>query len=75
MAGKLSKTARASTRGKRVAVGHHVLVRDPSVEVSRVKLANFSFNGRKYSGLAWMSDAGDVYMNAEVHYKKANPEA
>jgi predicted double-glycine peptidase len=74
MAGTLSKTARASTRGKRVIQGRHVLVRDPSVEVSRVKLANFSFNGRKYSGLAWLSEAGNVHMNAEVYYKLSTLE-
>lgn len=72
MAGKLSKTARASTRGKRVVEGNHVVARDHSIEVSRVKLANYSLNGRKYSGLAWMSEAGDIYMNAEVRYKKAS---
>jgi hypothetical protein len=70
MAGKLSKTARASTRGKRVVEGNHVVARDHSIVVSRVKLANYSLNGKKYNGLAWMSESGDIYMDSEVRYKK-----
>ena len=70
MAGTLSKTARASTRGKRTVEGKHVVVRDTSIEVSRVKLANYTLRGRKYSGMAWMSEAGDIYTNAEVRYDK-----
>jgi len=72
MAGKVSKTSRASTRGKRVVEGLHVVVIDPNIEVSRVKLSNYSINGKKYNGLAWMAESGDIYMNNEVFYKKIN---
>lgn len=70
MSGKLSKTARASTRGKRVAEGKHVVIADPETSVTRIKLVNYDLagDGTRFNGMAWMDDDGKIYANAKVRY-------
>lgn len=57
--GKMSKTARASTRGKRVQEVFHV--NQKGEKVQRVLFA--SNNTRRFM---WMNEEGDLFNNKEV---------
>lgn len=67
---KLSKTARASTRGKVVLKAWHV-ARDSGKSVSRVKLVNHLIEGKRTSRLGWMTEDGEVLLDHQVEYRQA----
>lgn len=67
---KLSKTARASTRGKVVLKAWHV-ARDSGKAVSRVKLVNHLIEGKRTSRLGWITDDGEVLLDHQVEYRQA----
>ena len=67
---KLSKTARASTRGKVVFKAWHV-ARDSGKPVSRVKLVNHLIEGKRTSRLGWITEDGDVLLDDQVEYRQA----
>ena len=56
---KLSKTARASTRGKVVLKAWHV-ARDSGETVSRVKLVNHLIDGKATTRFGWVTEGGRV---------------
>jgi hypothetical protein len=66
---KLSKTARASTRGKVVLKAWHV-ARDSGKPVSRVKLVNHLIEGKRTSRLGWMTEDGEVLLDHQVEYRQ-----
>ena len=66
---KLSKTARASTRGKVTLKAWHVS-RDSGKQVSRVKLVNHLIEGKRTSRLGWITDDGEVLLDHQVEYRQ-----
>jgi hypothetical protein len=67
---KVSKTARASTRGKVVLKAWHV-ARDSGKAVSRVKLVNHLIDGRRTSRLGWVTEDGEILLDHQVEYRHA----
>ncbi len=67
---KLSKTARASTRGKVVLKAWHV-ARESGKPVSRVKLVNHLIEGKRTSRLGWMTEDGDILLDHQVEYRQS----
>ncbi|MDG2307327.1 MAG: hypothetical protein P8R42_22300 [Candidatus Binatia bacterium] len=67
---KLSKTARASTRGKVVLKAWHV-ARDSGKSVSRVKLVNHLIEGKRMSRLGWITEDGEVLLDHQVEYRQS----
>jgi len=67
---KLSKTARASTRGKVVLKAWHV-ARESGKAVSRVKLVNHLIEGKRTSRLGWITEDGEVLLDHQVEYRQA----
>lgn len=63
MAKKVSKTSRASTRGKRVVEYNHI--NSAGEIVSRVLFVKNS--KRRFM---WMNEAGDLFENSEVTLKR-----
>lgn len=68
---KLSKTARASTRGKVVLKAWHV-ARESGKPVSRVKLVNHLIEGKRTSRLGWMTEDGEVLLDHQVEYRQTS---
>lgn len=68
---KVSKTARASTRGKVTLKAWHV-AKDSGKAVSRVKLVNHLIGGKRTSRLAWITEDGQVLLDHEVEYRRAD---
>ena len=68
---KLSKTARASTRGKVVLKAWHV-ARESGKLVSRVKLVNHLIEGKRTSRLGWMTEDGEVLLDHQVEYRQTS---
>jgi len=68
---KLSKTARASTRGKVVLKAWHV-ARDSGKAVSRVKLVNHVIDGKRTSRLGWVTEDGEILLDNQVEYRHAD---
>lgn len=68
---KLSKTARASTRGKVVLKAWHV-ARDSGKAVSRVKLVNHLIEGKRTTRLGWVTEDGKIYLDHQVEYRHAD---
>ena len=67
---KLSKTARASTRGKVVLKAWHV-ARDSGETVSRVKLVNHLIDGKATTRFGWVTEGGRVLLDNPVEYRWA----
>jgi len=67
---KLSKTARASTRGKVVLKAWHVS-KDSGKAVSRVKLVNHLIDGKPTTRFGWISEDGEVLLDHQVEYRYA----
>ena len=67
---KLSKTARASTRGKVVLKAWHV-AKETGKPVSRVKLVNHLIDGKRTSRFGWLSEDGEVLLDHQVEYRQA----
>lgn len=65
---KLSKTARASTRGKVAIKALHV-ARDSGKPVSRVKLVNHLIEGKRTSRFGWLTEDGQVLLDHQVEYR------
>jgi hypothetical protein len=65
---KLSKTARASTRGKVTLKAWHV-AKDSGKAVSRVKLVNHLIAGKRTSRFGWMTEDGHVLLDDQVEYR------
>lgn len=68
---KLSKTARASTRGKVVLKAWHV-ARDSGEAVSRVKLVNHLIDGKATTRFGWVTEGGRVLLDHQVEYRWAD---
>ena len=68
---KLSKTARASTRGKVVLKAWHVS-KDDGKQVSRVKLVNHLIEGKATTRFGWLTEDGKVLMDHQVEYRYAD---
>ena len=68
---KLSKTARASTRGKVVLKAWHV-ARDSGETVSRVKLVNHLIDGKATTRFGWVTEGGRVLLDIQVEYRWAD---
>ncbi len=68
---KLSKTARASTRGKVVLKAWHV-DRGTGEAVTRVKLVNHLIEGKPTTRLGWVTEAGRVLLDHQVEYRYAD---
>ena len=68
---KLSKTARASTRGKVVLKAWHV-ARDSGETVSRVKLANHLIDGKATTRFGWVTEGGRVLLDNQVECRWAD---
>ncbi|MEW6269428.1 MAG: hypothetical protein AB1689_09050 [Thermodesulfobacteriota bacterium] len=68
---KLSKTARASTRGKVTLKAWHV-AKDNGKTVSRVKLVNHLIDGKRTSRFGWMTEDGQVLLDHQVEYRYAD---
>ncbi|MEO2166688.1 MAG: hypothetical protein ABGY42_00955 [bacterium] len=64
----LSKTARASTRGKITKKAWHVS-RESGKAVNRVKLVNHLVAGRRTSRMGWMTDDGQVLLDHQVEHR------
>lgn len=75
---KISKTARASTRGKVVLKAWHV-ARETGEVVSRVKLVNHIIDGKPTTRFGWVAESGKVFLDDAVEYRYAEgtraPEA
>lgn len=71
---KLSKTARASTRG-RVALRAWHVARDNGKAVTRVKLVNHLIDGKRSSRFGWMTEDGQVFLDHQVEYRYAEAGA
>ncbi len=71
---KLSKTARASTRGKVSVKAWHV-ARDTGKPVSRVKLVNHLIDGKRTSRFGWLTEDGQVLLDHQVEYRYAEGTA
>jgi hypothetical protein len=67
---KLSKTARASTRGKVTLKAWHV-AKDSGKAVSRVKLVNHLIAGKRTSRFGWMTEDGQVLFDDQVEFRQA----
>jgi hypothetical protein len=67
---KISKTARASTRGKVVLKAWHVAL-DTGKPVSRIKLVNHLINGKPTTRFGWLTDDGKVLLDHQVEYRYA----
>jgi hypothetical protein len=67
---KLSKTARASTRGKVTLKAWHV-AKDSGKAVSRVKLVNHLIAGKRTSRFGWVTEDGQVLLDDQVEYRQA----
>jgi hypothetical protein len=65
---KISKTARASTRGKVVLKAWHV-AKDSGKSVTRVKLVNHLIDGKRTSRLGWVTEEGEVLLDHQVEYR------
>ncbi len=68
---KLSKTARASTRGKVVRKAWHVAL-DTGKAVNRVKLVNHVIDGKATTRLGWLTEEGQVLLDHQVEYRLAD---
>lgn len=68
---KLSKTARASTRGKVVLKAWHV-ARDSGEAVTRVKLVNHMVDGKPSTRFGWVTEGGKVFLDHQVEYRYAD---
>ncbi len=68
---KLSKTARASTRGKVIQKAWHVAL-DSGKPVTRVKLVNHLMGGKRTSRFGWLSEDGEVLLDHQVEYRHAD---
>jgi len=66
--GTLSKTARASTRGKVTKKAWHV-ARESGKAVERVKLVNHLIAGKRTTRMGWMTDDGQVLLDHQVEYR------
>ncbi len=67
---KISKTARASTRGKVVRKAWHLAI-ESGKQVSRVKLVNHIIDGKPTTRLGWMTDEGQILLDHQVAYRAA----
>ena len=67
---KLSKTARASTRGKVTLKAWHV-AKDSGKAVSRVKLVNHLIAGKRTSRFGWVTEDGQVLLDDQVEFRQA----
>ena len=67
---KLSKTARASTRGKVVLKAWHV-AKESGEAVTRVKLVNHLIDGKPTTRFGWVSEGGKVFLDDQVEYRGA----
>lgn len=67
---KISKTARASTRGKVVLKAWHA-ARDSGEVVTRVKLVNHVIEGKPTTRFGWVTEGGRVLLDHEVEYRHA----
>ncbi len=67
---KVSKTARASTRGKVTLKAWHV-AKGSGKAVSRVKLVNHLIGGKRTTRMAWLTEDGQVLLDHEVEYRSA----
>jgi hypothetical protein len=68
---KLSKTARASTRGKVVLKAWHV-ARESGEAVTRVKLVNHLIDGKPTTRFGWVTEGGKVFLDDQVEYRYAD---
>jgi hypothetical protein len=68
---KLSKTARASTRGKLVLKAWHV-ARESGEAVTRVKLVNHMIGGKASTRFGWVTEGGKVFLDDQVEYRSAD---
>lgn len=68
---KLSKTARASTRGKVVLKAWHV-ARESGEAVTRVKLVNHLVDGKATTRFGWVSEGGQIFLDDQVEYRYAD---
>jgi hypothetical protein len=68
---KLSKTARASTRGKVTLKAWHV-AKESGKAVSRVKLVNHLIAGKRTSRFGWMTEDGKVLLDDQVEFRQAD---
>jgi hypothetical protein len=68
---KLSKTARASTRGKVVLKAWHV-AKESGETVTRVKLVNHLVDGKASTRFGWVTDGGKVMLDDQVEYRYAD---
>lgn len=71
---KLSKTARASTRGKVTLKAWHV-ARDSGKAVTRVKLINHLIAGKPTTRFGWITEDGQVLLDHQVEYRHAEGAA
>ena len=71
---KLSKTARASTRGKVTLKAWHVAI-DSGKAVSRVKLVNRLIEGKRTTRFGWMTEEGQVLLDHQVEYRHVDGAA
>ncbi len=71
---KLSKTARASTRGKVTLKAWHVAI-DSGKAVSRVKLVNHLIEGKRTTRFGWMTEEGQVLLDHQVEYRHVDGAA
>ncbi|HYC24337.1 MAG TPA: hypothetical protein VEI94_16625 [Candidatus Bathyarchaeia archaeon] len=67
---KISKTARASTRGKVTLKAWHVS-RETGKAVSRVKLVNHMIDGKPTTRFGWVGEDGEVLLDHQVEYRFA----
>jgi hypothetical protein len=67
---KISKTARASTRGKVTLKAWHVS-RETGKAVNRVKLVNHMIDGKPTTRFGWVSEDGEVLLDHQVEYRFA----
>jgi hypothetical protein len=67
---KLSKTARASTRGKVTLKAWHV-AKDSGKAVTRIKLVNHLVAGKRTSRFGWITEDGNVLLDDQVEYRHA----
>ena len=65
---KLSKTARASTRGKVVLKAWHV-AKESGDAVTRVTLVNHLIDGKASTRFGWVNEGGKVFLDDQVEYR------
>lgn len=71
---KLSKTARASTRGKVTLKAWHVAI-ESGKAVSRIKLVNHLIAGKRATRFGWLTEDGQVLLDHQVEYRHADGAA